>query len=122
MRCLRIVLPVAGALAAFGLSGCLPQFGCGDGQRVELRNLVYGCVESYSLPDPDLDSGSAPSTTLLASPNPAEAGTQVTFIAGDIDIDGDVVAHDWDVDGNDEYETHTGQGVRTSRTYLAGEY
>src|SRR4051794_878645 len=102
MRCVRIALSVAGALAAFGLSGCLPQFGCGNDKHVELRNLVYGCVENYSSDDLSLESGSAPFTTIIATPNPASADEQVTFISVEVDIDGDVVAHDWDLDGDGE--------------------
>ncbi|MEA2466321.1 MAG: hypothetical protein QOJ57_447, partial [Thermoleophilaceae bacterium] len=119
----RVVLTIAGLLSAFGLSGCLPQFGCGRDEHVELRGLIYRCVDDISYDDSyDYVVGTAPTTSIAVSRNPAQEGQQVSIYAIDEDIDGDVVDHSWDLDGDGSFETDTGQGTRASRSYPPGTY
>jgi subtilisin-like proprotein convertase family protein/PKD repeat protein len=57
----------------------------------------------------------APSAVVAATPNPAEVGAPVTFDASrSSDSDGNIVAYDWDLDGNGTFET---PGASPSRSY-----
>src|SRR4051812_22862379 len=72
MRHPRIAASIAGVLAAFGLGGCLPQFGCGYDRHVELRNNVYRCVDDTAYGSLELEDGSSPTTTLVILPSQAQ--------------------------------------------------
>jgi chitodextrinase len=113
----------AGALSAFGLTGCpLAPFGCGRDQHVELRDLVYGCVDDLTFNEVPPAEGRAPTAAFSVTPNPAEDGELVSLFATGQDPDSDIVKHEWDVDGNGILETDTGQTAYTSHAYTPGRY
>jgi subtilisin-like proprotein convertase family protein len=61
---------------------------------------------------------SAPTARAVATPNPAVAGTPVSFDASSSsDSDGTVVAYAWDLDGNGSFETSGGSSPLASRSY-----
>ena len=60
----------------------------------------------------------APSASFTASPNPAPSGQAVTFDAsGSSDPDGEVVKHEWDLNGDGSYETDGGAATTVSHSF-----
>jgi subtilisin-like proprotein convertase family protein len=58
-----------------------------------------------------------PSPSIVAAPNPVVAGQPVTFDAGASTDDGTIVHYEWDLDGNNSYETDGGTSPQVTRSY-----
>ncbi len=65
-------------------------------------------------------AGNAPPlAALIASPTAGTPPMTVDFDAsGSIDLDGTIVKHEWDLDGDGSYETNTGTVPNTSKQYV----
>jgi YD repeat-containing protein len=65
-----------------------------------------------------IDGNDPPEANFTATPNPASAGSTVTFNAsGSIDSDGTIVKYEWDLDGNGTFETDTGATSTVTKPY-----
>src|SRR4051794_17826317 len=61
-----------------------------------------------------------PVASFTATPNPATAGSTVTFNgSASKDPDGTIAQYEWDLDGNGTYETSTGTTTTTTRSYAS---
>jgi PKD repeat protein len=61
-----------------------------------------------------------PVASLAATPNPATAGSTVSFNgSASKDPDGTIAKYEWDLDGNGSYETSTGATATTTRSYAS---
>jgi hypothetical protein len=87
--------------------------------------LTYVCTAGIAYDGPTglgtpngTPGNTPPSASLTVAPNPAAAGTAVTFDAqASSDPDGSIVHYEWDLDGNGSYETDTGTTPTTSHVY-----
>ena len=61
--------------------------------------------------------GTPPTAGLTAAPNPVLAGGTVTFSSTSADANGPIARHEWDLDGDGEYELDTAAVPSTSRSY-----
>jgi len=91
-------------------------------QQATYNIFADGGVEPLTPVGVVIDGNEPPEASFTATPNPASAGSLVTFNAsGSTDSDGSIVKYEWDLDGNGSYETNTGSTATTSKTYASAE-